>query len=47
MAVGQAVASLRHITGLEPDLDHVRAAFTGFLAEGRTAGDRTGREAVE
>ncbi|WP_159571348.1 shikimate dehydrogenase [Curtobacterium sp. 18060] len=47
MAVGQAVASLRHITGLEPDLDRVRAAFTGFLVEGRTAGDRTGREAVE
>lgn len=40
MAVGQAVASIREITGRSPDLDRVRADFLGFLRDGRTAGSR-------
>lgn len=42
MAVGQAVASIREITGHSPDLDRVRADFLGYLRDGRTAGSRTG-----
>ena len=40
MAVGQAVASIREVTGRSPDLDRVRAEFLGFLRDGRTAGSR-------
>lgn len=46
MAVGQAVATMRLITGLAPDLDRVRADFEGFLREGRTAGDRQDRSGI-
>lgn len=35
MAVGQAVESLRLITGLEPDPDRVRAHFAELVGEGR------------